>query len=339
MASNEPASPSVDGSLPDAPAATAPKQTYKSFKKKYAKMRIKFDEEMKESNALCMESLKINELSKKMKEQHDQLLDLLLDFNDSLHLPPHLRYDLNVPSPSDPLQEPEPKAPTVSHNPASARAALHKAKARLTAREISPDEYRTVEDEVRESKVFAPGVQFSSLLEIPHTEPGDDLSTIGEMETSLGFLNPDEEAEYLNALDFRLGDSADTTLPKSNAPPAVDKEKEVTLQNPVSFYNWLRKHKPHVVVQDNEPNAENPPSRPSNARASKRSAAQMRKEEDMYDEDGILLDLDNGPGASTSRGKRKRDEDGGYRPKGGSSRPSKRRKEKDDAAYSGKCAK
>jgi hypothetical protein len=211
----------------------------------------------------------------------------------------------------------------------------------LTAREISPDTYRVVEDEVRQSKVFAPGLQLSSLLEVPHTTPEDDPSIDGEMETALGFLNPDEEAEYLDTSDSRLGDS--TTMPlktsQPNEPSPLDKEKEVALQNPVSVYNWLRKHQPQVFLQDNEPNPEKPPSRPSNARTSKRTATQMRKEEDMYDEDGILLDLNNGTPASSSRGKRKRDEDGGYRPKGGSSRPSKKRKEKDDAAYSGKRAK
>lgn len=34
-------------------------------------MKMKFDEEMKESNSLFKEGLKINELSKKMKEQHE----------------------------------------------------------------------------------------------------------------------------------------------------------------------------------------------------------------------------------------------------------------------------
>lgn len=237
------------------------------------------------------------------------------------------------------------KAPTVSHDASSARTALHKAKARLTAREISPDTYRAVEDDVRQSKVFAPGLQLSSLLEVPHTTPGDDPSIASEMETTLGFLNPDEETEYLGALDSQLGDSTAVTPLKPNQssqPSPIDKEKETALQNPVSVYNWLRKHQPQVFLQDNEPNPEKPLSRPSNARSSKRTSTQTRregKEEDLYDEDGILLDVGNGTGTTNSRGKRKRDEDGGYRPKGGSSRPSKKRKEKDDGAYSGKRAK
>lgn len=229
--------------------------------------------------------------------------------------------------------------PPVSHDAASAKLALHKAKAKLKAREISPDTYSAVEDEVRQSKVFAPGLQLSSLLEVPHTEPGDNPSIDGEMETKLGFLDPDEEAKYLGALDSQLGDSTAITPLKTNQPSessTVDTEKEAALQNPVSVYNWLRKHQPHVFLQDNEPNPEKPPSRPSNAKGTKRK---VRKEEDFYDEDGIALDLDTVTVASNSRGKRKRDEDGGYRPKGGSSRPSKKRKEKDDAPYSGKRAK
>jgi hypothetical protein len=34
-------------------------------------MKIKFDEEMKESNTLFKEGLKINELAKRMKEQQE----------------------------------------------------------------------------------------------------------------------------------------------------------------------------------------------------------------------------------------------------------------------------
>lgn len=230
--------------------------------------------------------------------------------------------------------------PPVSHDAASARSALQKAKARLKAREISLDAYGAVEDEVRQSKVFAPGLQLKSLLEVPHTEPGYNPSIDGEMESKLGFLDPDEEAKYLDALDSQFEGSSATPF-RSNQrsePSAADTEKEASLQNPVSVYNWLRKHQPQVFLQDNEPNPEKVPSRPSNARGTKRSAAQMRKEEDFYDEDGIALDLDTAAVASNPRGKRKRDEDGGYRPKGGASR-SRKRKEKDDAAYSGKRAK
>lgn len=265
-------------------------------------------------------------------------MEILLDFNDSLHIPPQLRYDLSIADSSNALPSTEStKAPAVSHNPESARSALRKAQARLKAREISPDEYSVVEDEVRESRVFAPGLQFSSLLDVPHTKPVEEPPTDDQMETRLGFLNPDEEAKYLDALDSQLGDSTAPTQPSEPLP--IDKEREAAIQNPVSVYNWLRKHQPQVFLQDSEPNPEKPPSRPSNARASKRTATQMRKEEDFYDEDGIALDLDAGAAPSNPRGKRKRDEDGGYRPKGGSSRPSKKRKEKDDAAYSGKRAK
>ena len=272
-----------------------------------------------------------------------------MEFNDSLHIPPHLRYDLTVPETSNALPSTESQeAATVFPDELSAKSALRKAKARLTSREISPDTYRVTEDEVRQSGLFAPGLQLTSLLKVSHTEPRDNPAVAGEMETALGFLTPEQETEYLDALDSRLdGESPITTPHKTNQPSdksPIDKDKETALQNPVSVYNWLRKHQPQVFLQDNESNPEKPekpPSRPTNSRTSKRTAAQMQKEEEPYDEDGILLpDLGKATGGGgSSRGKRKRDEDGGYRPKGGSSRPSKKRKEKDDNAYSGKRAK
>lgn len=81
---------SVVESLPDAPPV---KQSYRSFKyaspvkslnsfktdgcfffscrKKFAKMKLKFELEMKESEALIREQLRIEDLSKRIQEQNE----------------------------------------------------------------------------------------------------------------------------------------------------------------------------------------------------------------------------------------------------------------------------
>ena len=59
----------------------------------------------------------------------------------------------------------------------------------------------------------------------------------------------------------------------------------------------------------------------------------------MYDEDGIALDV---PAPSATKAKRKRDEDTGYRPKGGRSGSSKKKKAapaaETESSYSGRRA-
>jgi len=81
---------SVAESLPDAPLDAAPaKQSVKSFKcdlpsksykgaslmpgcrKKYAKLKVKFDAATRESETLIREELRIEDLSKRIREQNE----------------------------------------------------------------------------------------------------------------------------------------------------------------------------------------------------------------------------------------------------------------------------
>ncbi len=138
-----------------------------------------------------------------------------------------------------------------------------------------------------------------------------------------------QEEQYLSSLDAYInGEALNPRLHVTNSLGAkgheksAERDREAQLRNPVSVYNWLRHHKPGVFLQDNE--ATDKPARPAGARSSKRNAnrdAVVKEEEEMYDEEGIAMDTGG------SRGKRKREDDTGYRPKGGNSRPTKRKKE------------
>jgi hypothetical protein len=219
---------------------------------------------------------------------------------------------------------------TASFDVETAREKLREARTRLLAGEMSPDACRRLEDSIRRSEAFAPAMKFASLLKVPHTTlglGGDHTSVDGDVDSTLGFLSPEHEIEYSFALDSQLeGTSALTQLTKSGDKLSpTERDREAALRNPVSVYNWLRKHQPQVFLQDNEASSEKPGARAVNTRTSKRAAAQVRKE-DLYDEDGILLDIGTSGGGGSTRGKRKRDEDAGYRPKGGSGR-SKKKKE------------
>jgi IEC3 subunit of the Ino80 complex, chromatin re-modelling len=223
----------------------------------------------------------------------------------------------------------DPKEETFSGE--SGHLALRKARHQLQTGETTAAEYRDLKDQVVRSSAFAPATSYASLTQsvsgLPQqrNENGDAPTS----ETS-GFLTIKGEEQYLQSLDAYLDGDAATprshavnSLGARNSEKTAERERETQLRNPVSVYNWLRKNKPSVFLQDNEPNADKPP-RQAGSRSSKRTAGRdsiVKQEEEMYDEDGIAVDT------STLRGKRKRDHDGGYRPKGGNSRPMKRKKE------------
>ena len=202
---------------------------------------------------------------------------------------------------------------------------------------MSLGDYRRMEDTLRGSKALQPSKSYASLLGEPCAFLDNSKMYNDPVETVLdGFPGSREEERYLEGLDSYLNGVAAVPRPSAAAVArggerSTEKDREMALKNPVSVYNWLRKHQPQVFLQDNEAHSEKPSTRPVTSRASKR-ASNVKQEPDLYDEDGIAIEA--GP---TVRGKRKRDDDGGYRPKGGNGRPVKRKK--DDGPASAKKSK
>ena len=275
-----------------------------------------------------------------------------MEFNDSIYIPTNLRYDLSVPGEMTPPMTPDDNddlAPS-TYTTSAAKAALKEARAELEAGEITAETYRRLERGVKRSSTFRPSMQYASLRQIAQhsgSAPTSSASIFAELDEdkttllNLNYMTPDHEHEYLLALDAKLGDEAAEAQLKQlpDKPTFADREREAILQNPNSVYNWLRRHTPYIFLQDNEVASEKStqvPTQPQRttvvapARSSKRSslaaskqAAKEAKEEDMYDEDGIALEV---PAPSATKAKRKRDEDTGYRPKGGRSGTSKKKK-------------
>ena len=159
---------------------------------------------------------------------------------------------------------------------------------------------------------------------IPHTELErlalDDFPYDINGPSSAGFLDPVHEEEYLASMDAAMDplDSQHFTTIASfstRTSERQEKERDANLRNPVSVYNWLRRNAPSVF--------ENPDEKPqAPARNSKRASNVIKQEPELLDDEGNLLSsVAEGP----AKVKRKR-EDEPYRPKGGSSRPTKRRK-------------
>ncbi|KAJ5219828.1 hypothetical protein N7468_009032, partial [Penicillium chermesinum] len=288
--------------------------------KKYAKMKLKFELGIRENERLIREELRIEDLSKRIQEQNDQLLEVLLEFNESLHVPPAFRYGLEIPGDPDFSVSSEPPIAALVNDPSLARKTWSEAKEGLASGSLSPNAYRQVEESIKRNKEFLPTHQYSALIKVPHTSPSasDQLKDKDGLDRKLGYFTPEHETEFYLALDAKLGDEAAAAqLERIPEPPTLaEREKEAVMRNPASVVNWLRRNQPSL--QDQEVASEKSASRPSNQRSSKRAPAQ-RKDEEMLDEDGMDVE-------PTPKNKRKRDEDTGYRPKGGNNR-SKKKKE------------
>lgn len=239
-----------------------------------------------------------------------------------------MRFGLSMPN-DPPLQPaPEQEILPLINDATLAKQAWAEAKTGLQAGSIDTSAYRMIEENIKRNNAFAPGQHYGSLSQTNHTcqeVAAHGNKSSNETERQLGYFTPEHETEYYLALDAKLGDKAATAqlarIP--DRPTFAEREKDLSIRNPASVYNWLRRNQPQTL-QDNEGASEKSSSRPSNQRSSKRAPAQ-RKDEDMYDEDGTETQ-------PTPKNKRKREEDTGYRPKGGSSRSKKKKEEPNTGA-------
>ena len=283
---------------------------------------------------------------------HSQLLDLLLDINNSAKVLPHLRYDLRSPTPDAsavPALEPD-IAPYGPSEIESTRAALEEAKQDLYTGQITPAAFKTMEAEFH--AILNRTNSLSNLSRVQHTTL--DIVSAEEMpkdllqEAPIGYMIISHEDEFLSTLDTYLASlppEAPPMLPRALKPTDREREKDAQIRNPVSVYNWLREHKPKVFLQDPRPEeresipeklssvsesaGQKPsPKPPSSSTVKRRSAAvpkqEVEPEPEILDDEGNVI---GGVGidAPAPKSKRKRDDDA-YRPKGGSSKPRKRGK-------------
>ncbi|KAI9813588.1 MAG: hypothetical protein M1827_003657 [Pycnora praestabilis] len=305
------------------------------FRKKYRKMKYSFDEKMRESNNLFKEEHRAMETARRIQEENDQLLDLLLEINNSSHIPTQHRYDLHSPAmdiTATPVVDHDERLQQ-SYDSTAIQLALEEAKAELVAGEFSEEYYSRLEASILTKASTSSIIALNSMLVTPHTELSilhpDEVPEELYAETPTGYLTPAHEDDYLFALDISLGTSP--VLPRQTVPThpirlgdkALEKEKDVAVRNPVSVYNWLRKHHPQVFLQDHEGSSEKQSGKSASSRAAKRtSIAPSRTDHEGAEEEH---GLPNESGA-TAKGKKKKDDEP-YRPKGGSSRPSKRKRE------------
>ncbi len=288
--------------------------------------------------------------------RNSRLLDMLLDLNNSTQIPPDRRFDLSVDPPSDEdaliLDIDRPSTPPRGALPARS--------------------YQKLMREVPHLTFASAAEKFPELLadlEAGRDAPADPSQ--GQPHPP-SFLTADDIDNYIWEIDTRLaGEEYNNTgvmppmlptlapLAHTNETGARDQgpsasNRDFTLRNPTSVYNWLRKHAPKTFLQDGEhPEKENGDEPAATGRGhgrakgergtgSTRGTGSVRgkrashRDKSSAAADSEYPDEDMGYDASTpsavgGKGKRKRvvDDDPGYRPKGGSSRPTKKKRKSD----------
>ena len=185
----------------------------------------------------------------------------------------------------------------------------------------------------------------------------DEFNRTGSMPPALPTLAP---LAHVND-----GQSSGAANGKDGGHASQSSNRDFALRNPTSVYNWLRKHAPKTFLQDAEAHPggdkengdEQHPSSargrakgergagrggPGSIRGKRMSAAHKAAVAAAAAESSEYLDEETGydaatPSAAGGKGKRKRviDDDPGYRPKGGSSRPTKKKRRSDGATVEG----
>jgi hypothetical protein len=276
-----------------------------------------------------------------------QILELLLDMNETTRLPSNLRFDLRDLSAADTSL---PKL-EVEADPEAIQRRLQELRTDMVNGVITPEEFAQLSERLHGPQTIITNRTLTGLeAKVPHSTQVPDPAPEGLLlgDNAPGYMSPAHEDEYLLGTDLALADpnydpnAHDGRPLRRNSNRHMPSEKELTIQNPDSVYNWLRKNQPQVFLQDRDPahpeNAsEKSLARPANTGRGKRpsavaSSTPAPKGEQDDDDMGFI------PESGTAGGKGRKgkgEDDSAYRPKGGSSRPTKRKREDGDPVGKG----
>ncbi|KAH6674297.1 IEC3 subunit of the Ino80 complex, chromatin re-modelling-domain-containing protein [Halenospora varia] len=273
---------------------------------------------MRQSNEWYVKEQQAEEHLKRLAIQNDQLLDLLLDVNNSAQIPSEKRIDMSADVPSLSAVP-----PLVSNEDLARAAQLDTPEGQAIYREIrSMLEEKTAMVVAARNGPKPPKPLSLVVATVPHLTLGNPLVSPDLLKTleppeghtaPITYLTPDHIDEYLDELDGQLGNGHPVPHP---SPPG---HHDLALRNPNSVYNWLRKNEPKVFLQDNE-GSEKSLGKPGALRgAGKRASIPAPSKPDaleFVEEDGIGYDASLA-GPSATKGKRKREDgdDGAYHPK------------------------
>ncbi|KAI9048578.1 hypothetical protein LZ554_007411 [Drepanopeziza brunnea f. sp. 'monogermtubi'] len=281
------------------------KPTYKSFKKKFRKMKIKFDHKMNESNELYLEEQRAIKTAKRLAQENDRILDLLLDMNNSAQMPVDKRVDIISDLPEiPPLFTNEELANASELQTPEGMALYSEIQALLKERDATqvaakpPKSLATLLKTVPHPTTQTPG----KIEELEKTREALDGQT-----APIGYLTAEQIDDFIYELDAEIGSVP--ALPSTSSPSAA--HQELAFGNYHSPYNWLRRNQPHIFLQDGE-GIEKSHGKPGALRgAGKRASIPAPSKPDaleIVEENGQGYEFALS-GSTTTKGKRKRDDD------------------------------
>ncbi|KND88326.1 hypothetical protein TOPH_06993, partial [Tolypocladium ophioglossoides CBS 100239] len=182
---------------------------YKSWKKKYRKMRIVFDHKMQHGEELHKQEEKASATVKRLAVENDRLLDLLVEVNNSPQIPPEKRIDVSLAPPADP------RAPAL---PMDRQRALQKDRTMKRLEQLLADVPHT---SYRASRDSHPA--YTADLAVPD----------GEAHPA-PFLSADDVDNYIYAVDASLDPDAHIPTLAPRAHPGAHPVPHPHLKNPTS---------------------------------------------------------------------------------------------------------
>lgn len=277
--------------------------------------------------------------------------------NQSPAIPADLRFDVRLPS-----QRERPNVVPADITPEASNELMTEYTSAVSRGVIPPLDLHIIREQIEE-QLASQDVQRLEALErsvpFPLASGEEDLPEEDRGDEPPGFMNTQQEAEYLQRLDAKLG--LDTKLGESSASlfksednpssphqaelSARELERHMELLNPQSQHNWLRTHtKMHGMPDDDAESiaSHEGASKPSGRKRGKNLAKQVgdrameRAYEGMspsaasgFDEDELHV-MEETPGSGR---KRARDSDGAYRKGGrGGGRGGKRKRAAEEGA-------
>ncbi|KAK4503673.1 hypothetical protein PRZ48_004588 [Zasmidium cellare] len=328
--------------------ANVERPRYKSWRKKYRKMRHKFDGVLEENRKLFKEEQKLESIAKRLREELDQLLDLLLDVNSNPALPPELRFNISLDQAHSAIAA-IPSVVPADILPETANEMLVEYTVAVQRGQIPHLDLNVIRHQL-DKTLAAQGV--APVDHLGHTTshtivPANDSDMPEDMRGSNppSFLTAEEEDAHLLRLDAKLGDPVSEDRMREKEKEGADEkhwaeltprevERQTELQNPQSQHNWLKTHAKNgagMEVDDNESLASHD-TKPAPARGGKGKRDLAKQVGDRavgraregfspgaasagFGEEDDFAFVDEHPGASKKRGRG--DVDGTYRVKGG----------------------
>lgn len=264
----------------------------------------------------------------------------MLDINESSRISTSLRYKLSLSSAETATST---NRETEESNKVELHRALREARVKFDSCQISREEYLLIENDLL-SRLSAPSVNdLFSLLSIPHTHNISGDTPEDFLEDNLnGYMTPTHEEEYLNSLDSALNDGSEAYRKISRAAPQPQprglSEKDLILQNPNSVYHWLKKHQPQIFNHEKEFEGSTEKSISTSKRVAPKRSSDITTVASSNARDAANFEDDVFYTPEPLKAKKTKDDEP-YRPKGGSSKPAKRKREEGEKGYNRKKAK